>query len=112
MNFLKIKKIPDWCFCQIGEKGAVAIETAVCIPLLFLLMAMGAELVRYVNVADSVARATATTADLLAREDSIDAAKLEKYLRFGPKIIEEEGYGSQTDIALRSISRELDGTYT
>jgi len=94
-----------------NRNGAVAIETAICIPILFLLMAIGAELVRYVNVVDSVARATATTADMLAREDSVNAGKLEKYLELGPKIISEEGYGPQTDIALRSISRDLDGAY-
>jgi|GEM_PF-4683860 len=94
-----------------NRKGAVALETAICIPILFLLMALGAELVRYVNVVDSVARATATTADMLAREDSVDGVKLGKYLELGPKIVSEEGYGSQTEIALRSISRDLDGAY-
>jgi hypothetical protein len=62
---------------RLGTRGAIAIEFALVLPVVLLLMLASAELGRYILLHQKVDRVAVTMSDLVARAETISEAEIE-----------------------------------
>jgi Flp pilus assembly protein TadG len=75
-DLLRLLRPRDACTC-LGVAGNVAVEFALALPVLMLLMLGSAEMARFVILHQKVDRVAVTTSDLVARAETIKESELE-----------------------------------
>ncbi|HEX5079188.1 MAG TPA: TadE/TadG family type IV pilus assembly protein [Geminicoccaceae bacterium] len=75
-NVLRLLRSSGAC-ARIGAAGNVAVEFALTLPVLMLLMLGSAEMARFVILHQKVDRVAVTTSDLVARAETIKESDLE-----------------------------------
>lgn len=107
---MRLKNIltPFWRF-RADRKGNVVVETAIVTPFV-LLAAFGAvDIVRYLNIQESVIRAANTTADAIARQNGVTSSQIFSFLGHAETTINPDATGGTALITVASIHKEGDG---
>jgi Flp pilus assembly protein TadG len=66
-----------WTMFRCGADGNVAVEFALCVPVLLLLMLGSAEMARYVILHQKLDRVATTISDLVARAETVSESDLD-----------------------------------
>lgn len=66
-----------WTVCGCGVDGNVAVEFALCVPVLLLLMLGSAEMARYIILHQKMDRVATTISDLVARAETVSESDLD-----------------------------------
>ena len=75
----EVARLPRRCGPRgrLGVAGNVAVEFALCLPILILLMLGSAEMARFVILHQKVDRVAVTTSDLVSRAETINQSQLD-----------------------------------
>ena len=88
------------------ERGLVAVELAVAIPVLLTLIVSGVEITRYVVLNQKLDRAAATMADLVAQAESLSEGDLEILFTATRYVMEPFDIQAKGSAVVSSISKE------
>lgn len=88
-----------------ARDGNVAIETAILTPFVLLTMFGAADIVRYLQVKDSVVRAASTTADAIARQNGITQTQVTAFLTHAAGTIDPISAGGLSLVTVASVHK-------
>ncbi len=85
--------------------GNVVVETALATPFVLLALFGAIDIVRYLNVQESVIRAVNTTADAIARQNGITSSQVFSFLGHAANTINPDATGGSAIITVASVHK-------
>lgn len=93
----------------VNEKGNVVVETAIATPFILLAIFGAVDIVRYLNIQESVIRAANTTADAIARQNGVTSSQVFSFLGHAATTINPDSTGGAALITVASIHKTGNG---
>lgn len=88
-----------------GRDGNVAIETAITLPFVLLALFGSVDIIRYLQVRDSVIRAVSTTADAIGRQNGVTGTQVSAFLNHAADTIDPTATGGTATISVASVHK-------
>ena len=88
-----------------SSSGLASVEIAVALPVLVGLLLSGVEVTRYILLHQKLERASATIADLAAREESISESKISDIFQITDEVLKPFDITANTTVILSSITK-------
>lgn len=94
------------------ETGVAAVEFALMLPFLLLLLVCGFELSRYILINQKVEKSVYTVADIVSQQTSVTTAQLDQIILAASEIMRPHDIGGKGRIILSSIYKSGDSPPT
>jgi len=91
-----------------GNDGNVAVETALVTPFVLLAIFGAVDIVRYIQVQDSVVRAVSVTADAIGRQNGLTANEVTAFLAHAAGTIDPDATGGVATISVAAVHKDGD----
>ena len=91
------------------DRGNVAVEFALALPVLILLLLASAELGRFVLLHQKIDRVASTMADLVARAETISESEIDDIFTAAGQVAEPFDLGSQGRVLISSVTNDGSG---
>ncbi len=89
-----------------AQEGNVVVETALITPFILLILFGAIDIVRYLQVQDSVVRAVNTTADAIARQNDITSTQIAAFLNHAAATVDPDSTGGSAEITVASVHKD------
>lgn len=91
--------------CLKGREGNIAVETALTMPFVLMALFGSVDIIRYLQVRDSVVRAVSTTADAIGRQNGVTGAQVSAFLSHAAGTIDPDSTGGTATITVASVHK-------